>query len=156
MKRKINIKECATYAICAAVLIVTFLNKDIVAKAVNTAASFGFNVSSNIASSGRMILNTSEGALLADIDADEIKNNRDGIKKLGGQLGWDGTDTKIFFYNVGDKIYMVTGTHTILTDSMDSAERISVINAEKSGDNTIMVDGEEISLTGNTTWMQVK
>ena len=156
MNRKIDLKGYATYVVCAAVLVLTFLNKDVVARAVNTAASFGFNVSSSVSSSGRMILNTSEGALLADIDADEIKNNRDGIKKLGSQLGWDGNDTKVFFYKVGDKIYMVTGTHTILTDSMDSAERLSVINAEKNGDNTVRIDGEEISLTGNTTWMQVK
>lgn len=162
MKKNL-LKELCLYTVCVIAIVISFTNgKTIVKAAASTAASFAFTISNQINSSGILTLYKDNGdgtsSLSAKIDSNDIEENREAIITLGDQLGWSSEEGKIYFYEVGDNIYMVTGEHTILTSSMETAEKLAIINAELNGEETVTYNGNEINLVsgGNSTWMQVK
>ena len=158
MQKKRLLKDSVAFVLCALMFIISFTNSEVIAKAYSSAKAFLFNVPNEIQSNGRIIFKNANGELIADIDSDEIKANRDKIKKYGSQLGWDGEDSKIFCYSVGDNIYMVTGAHTILTDDMSYEDKLKIINSETNKEDSVTISSGEIALTsgGNTSWMRMK
>ena len=140
--KKSLLKELCLYAVCVIAIVISFTNgKTIVKAAASTAESFAFTISNQINSSGILTIYKDNGdgtsSLSAKIDSNDIEENRETIITLGDQLGWSSEEGKIYFYEVGDNIYMVTGEHTILTSSMETAEKLAIINADLNGDETV-------------------
>ena len=158
MKKERLLKDGITFFACMLMFITSFSNNEVISRAYSSAKAFLFNVSSQIQSNGRIIFKNANGEIIADIDSDEIKANRGKIKQYATQLGWEGEDSKIFCYSVGDNIYMVTGTHTILTDDMSYEDKIKIINSEMNKEDSVTISSGEINLTssGNSTWMRMK